>query len=118
MAAPKTCPNRLRELRKAKDWTLQELADALTLSVSTVHRYETGERRLSVNDLARFADKLECEPSDILLDTDADERALLALFRQMSPPQRQQALRLFAGWIGSKKPRRRRASADAGKPLA
>lgn len=37
-------PTRLRELRKAKGYTQQELADILGLSKQTIYEYEKGRR--------------------------------------------------------------------------
>ena len=49
---------RLRTLRLARDWTLDELARRTNIGASTISRIETGHRRLAVDDLAELAQGL------------------------------------------------------------
>lgn len=62
----KTFPNRVREIRKDKSLTIEELAEATGLSVSYVGRLENGERNLSVKNMNLFADALGVEPQELL----------------------------------------------------
>lgn len=62
----KTFPNRVREIRKEKSLTIEELAEATGLSVSYVGRLENGERNLSVKNMNLFADALGVEPQELL----------------------------------------------------
>lgn len=47
--------NAIRQLREARGWTLEKLAENVGLSVSYVQRLEHGERNLSVKHIDRFA---------------------------------------------------------------
>lgn len=62
----KTYPNRIREIRKSKGLTIEELAEETGLSVSYTGRLEKGERRLSVDLLDRFAKALDVSSQDLL----------------------------------------------------
>jgi transcriptional regulator with XRE-family HTH domain len=46
----------LKRLRTARNWTLQHLADQLSLSVGSIHRYESGDQWPSAENLAELAD--------------------------------------------------------------
>ncbi len=61
--------SRLREIRKAKGLTLQEVADRIKphgTTAQTIGRLETGRRTLSVEWIERIADALDCDPSALL----------------------------------------------------
>jgi transcriptional regulator with XRE-family HTH domain len=62
----KIFPNRIREIRKSKGLTIEELAEETGLSVSYTGRLEKGERRLSVDLLDRFAKALDVSAQDLL----------------------------------------------------
>lgn len=50
----------LRRLRRARGWTLAELARRAGTSAPTVHRYEGGWRRFEVTTLRKLATALGC----------------------------------------------------------
>lgn len=52
---------RIRELRKQRGLTLQELGDLCGLSVQQVHRLERGHRRLTVEILEKLCDGLRVD---------------------------------------------------------
>ncbi|MEJ8571275.1 XRE family transcriptional regulator [Microbaculum marinum] len=57
--------NRIRERRKAKGITLEELADRSGLSTSYLSRIETNNRELSLESLIRIARGLGEDPEDL-----------------------------------------------------
>lgn len=63
----KIFPNRIRELRKERDLTIEELAEKTELSVSYVGRLESGERNLSVKNMNLLAHALEVETQELLV---------------------------------------------------
>lgn len=65
-------PNRIREWRKAREWTVEELAEKTGLSVSYVSRLEHGARNLSLKNLNLFAAALEVAKSDLLPQTNEE----------------------------------------------
>lgn len=48
----------IKEVRKAQQATLDDLADALGKSRATAHRYETGKVQPTLDDLAKIAARL------------------------------------------------------------
>jgi phage repressor protein C with HTH and peptisase S24 domain len=60
--------NHIRELRTAKGWSLQQLADASGTSKSQIDKLEKGERRLTVDWMVRLAKPLACDPRDLMAD--------------------------------------------------
>lgn len=62
----KRYPNRIRELRKERDLTIEDLAARADLSVSYVGRLENGERNLSVKNMNLIAHALEVQPQELL----------------------------------------------------
>jgi len=59
---------RLRSLREARGWTLDDLAHRSNISASTISRIETGHRRLAVDQLADLARALGTTVDELLAD--------------------------------------------------
>lgn len=82
-------PNRLREIRERKGFSQEELAKLINVIQSTLSRYESGKRRMTISTLDRLAGVLDCHwaefytPVDI--PRDAREARLLANFRRLQP---------------------------------
>lgn len=64
---------RLRSLRLARGWSLDELARRSNIGASTISRLETGHRRLAIDNLADLARALETTVDQLLRDTDDDD---------------------------------------------
>lgn len=64
---------RLRSLRLARGWSLDELARRSNIGASTISRLETGHRRLAIDNLADLARALETTVDQLLRDTDEDD---------------------------------------------
>ncbi len=58
--------NRIAQLREEKGLSQQELADAIGVNQSTVHRYETGEYIPRLRIAMRMIVVLDCTMDDIL----------------------------------------------------
>ena len=58
--------NRLRELRKARGWSLQTLADKVGTSAPQIQRLEVGNRQITLEWLDRLASALGCDASELL----------------------------------------------------
>lgn len=67
-----TARRRLRTLRQARGWTLDDLAARAQLGASTISRIETGQRRLALDQLVTLARALGVTVDDLLTDDDAD----------------------------------------------
>jgi DNA-binding Xre family transcriptional regulator len=59
-------PNRLRQVRLARGQTIEQLAESAGMSVSAVHRLETGETELRPSKLGRLTEALQADPTEIL----------------------------------------------------
>ncbi len=64
---------RLRGLRLARGWTLDELARRSNIGASTISRIETGHRRLALDTLADLARALEATVDELLGDDSDDD---------------------------------------------
>lgn len=58
--------SRIREIRKLKKLTLQQVADKSETTAQTIGRLETGMRTLSVDWVNRIAKALDVDPSELL----------------------------------------------------
>lgn len=88
MATPQDqCPNRIRELRKARGLTLDALGHAAGISKQHLSKIEVGERELTVAWLQRLARPLGVPPADLLPfdlgGLDAAERKLVQTRREV-----------------------------------
>lgn len=89
---------RLRELRKAKGLTQQQLADAISEKVATYRTWERGTTNFNVEQLCAIATVLDCSTDIILgreIQTDFDdprERELHWTWEQLSDRGRHNVL--------------------------
>lgn len=58
--------NNIADLRKAKGWTQEQLADAIGTTVNNLGKLERGARRLNQDWIDRIAEALECEPDEVI----------------------------------------------------
>jgi transcriptional regulator with XRE-family HTH domain len=61
---------RIRELRKAKGWTLRQVADLVGTTAQTVQRLETANMTVSTDWLERFANAFSVRAVDLIRDRD------------------------------------------------
>lgn len=86
--------NRIREFRKAKGWTLEELATRVNVSIGQLSEIERGGRQLTQRWMLALARVLEIQPADLLpphQNTAAltpDEASLLRAYRLAAPDQK------------------------------
>jgi transcriptional regulator with XRE-family HTH domain len=64
---------RLRSLRVARGWTLDELARRAHIGASTISRIETGHRRLALDNLTDLARALETTVDALLADEEGED---------------------------------------------
>ena len=64
---------RLRTLREARGWTIDELASRTNIGPSTISRLETGQRRLAVDHLVILARALDTTVDELLVDEGDDD---------------------------------------------
>jgi transcriptional regulator with XRE-family HTH domain len=100
--------DRIRELRLLRGMTQQELATALGCSRPAVVLWETRARQTPLYQLRKIGKILQAPVSELLgewrkgeveMITDASERALVELYRQMPEALREKHLELFAASV-------------------
>ena len=61
--------NRLKELRKARGLTQQQVADALGLHITNYNKLENGKTKLDQERIAVLARILKCDPLDLITNS-------------------------------------------------
>src|ERR1700739_2170410 len=102
MTHPRDIGNRIRQAREEQDWTQDQLADRVGVSRSAVAQWETGRAGQVTGNLSRIAGVLEGDVEYLMFGDDkhatgevrqGDELALLRLYRECDPEDRQMLLR-------------------------
>jgi len=89
-------PNRVNELRRARDWSQQQLADRVGVSKMQVSGIERGKREFSLTMMRRFATALGVTVGELLHPSDNPyvlteaEREMIDRMRWAAPEQREQ----------------------------
>ncbi len=102
MSDPRAIGERIRAIRRERRITQDELADAVGVSRSAVAQWETGRAGQVTTNLARIARALDVGVEFLMQGADlraaaeaatGDELAMLRLYRECSPEDRQILLR-------------------------
>lgn len=104
MSDPVSIGRRIREVRQARGWTQDQLAAAVDVSRSAVAQWETGRAGQVTGNMTRIAAALDVGVEFLMYGSDrrageairqGDEIALLRLYRECVPEDRQTVLRLL-----------------------
>ncbi|MFC0212888.1 helix-turn-helix domain-containing protein [Paenibacillus chartarius] len=80
MELPVLVGERIRNLRKAKGWTQEQLAEAATLHYSYIGGVERGDRNISLETLEKIINALNVPPTELFrFDDNSDEIRRAAL---------------------------------------
>jgi transcriptional regulator with XRE-family HTH domain len=102
MSDPKQIGERIRHMRQERGMTQEQLAEAVGVSRSAVAQWETGRAGQLTGNLARISETLGIglehlthgrEPQNPEQASHGDELALLRLYRECRPEDRQLLLR-------------------------
>jgi|SRR5215472_5819582 transcriptional regulator with XRE-family HTH domain len=102
MTNPRDIGVRIRDAREDQGWTQDQLAEAVGVSRSAVAQWETGRAGQVTGNLTRVAAALGVGVEFLMYGTDAraagkaysgDELAMLRLYRECVPEDRQLLLR-------------------------
>lgn len=89
--------NRIRELRKARRWTIQQLADAVQSSVPTVQRLERGDVPIVHHLVEPIAAALGVAPIDLLASPAGTPMGLAESATPFAPPPHHALARMPLG---------------------
>ncbi len=104
MSNPTDIGTRIRDVRRERGWTQDEFAQRVGVSRSAVAQWETGRAGQVIGNLTRIAEVLGVGVEYLTHGDDkrapgqvgqGDELALLRLYRECSPEDRQLALRML-----------------------
>lgn len=104
MSTPTDIGTRVRDVRRERGWTQDEFARRVGVSRSAVAQWETGRAGQVTGNLTRIADVLGIGVEYLTYGNakrapgqvgQGDELALLRLYRECSPEDRQLALRML-----------------------
>ncbi len=106
----KPIKNFVKSLRKDRNLTLEELAEKMETTAATIQRHESGNRKLTHQWINRYAEALQCHPSDItdgpgsmMAATNPQEENLLKLLRKMSDKDQDRFLSMAEAYVGGEK---------------
>ena len=103
MSDPSQIGARIKEIRQERGWTQDQLAQAVGVSRSAVAQWETGRAGQITGNLTRIAATLDIGVEYLMYGSDkrgptevrqGDELALLRMYRECAPEDRQTILRL------------------------
>jgi transcriptional regulator with XRE-family HTH domain len=78
MSLPESVGNRIRELRKAKGWTQEQLAEAAGLHYSYIGGVERGDRNISLETLEKIILALKVPPFELFqFDENTDRKQII-----------------------------------------
>lgn len=110
MSTPTEMGLRIRDIRRERSWTQDQLANAVGVSRSAVAQWETGRAGQITANLTRIAEVLQVGVEYLMYGEDkrapvearlGDELALLRLYRECSAEDRQLLLRTARRLVAS-----------------
>lgn len=78
----------IREWRKFRGLTQDQLAERIGISKPYLSKIETGARRYDQPFLEAAADALRCDPADLIVRDPTDPQGLWSIYEQLSPVER------------------------------
>ena len=91
----------VKEWRKHRGLTQEQLAGRLGVATSTVSQLETGKQGYSQATLEALAEALSCEPWQLISMDPGKEGEVIDLVRMLNDAQRDQALRVLRALTGT-----------------
>lgn len=89
----------LREWRKHRGLTLEQLADRVGMTHSSLSRIERGLQRYDQELLERAADALQCEEVDLLIRDPLAPESIWSIWDKAQPGQRRQIVEIAAALL-------------------
>ena len=99
---PKRRPNYIRQWRKHRGLTQEQLAERIGTTHATVSRIERGLQDFTGEFLELAADALMCEPPDLLIRDPTDTESIWSLWQRAQPGERRQIVALSDALLKSR----------------
>jgi len=80
----------IREWRKHRHLTQEQLAERIGVDRGYLSKIESGKRRYDQSFLEAAADALRCDPADLIVRDPTDPQGLWSIYDQLTPVQRVQ----------------------------
>ncbi len=94
-------PHYIREWRKHRDLTQEQLAERIGIARSYLTKIETGKRRYDQPFLEAAAYALRCEPGDLIMRDPTDPEGIWSLWERLEPPERIRAVAVLRALTGT-----------------
>ena len=85
----------IKEWRKFRDLSQEQLADRMGVTRGYVSHVETGKRRYDQLFLEAAAEALNCTPADLIMRDPTQRGGIWSLWDQIAPEQRDQAAKVL-----------------------
>ena len=94
-------PHYIREWRKHRGLTQDQLAERIGIARSYLTKIETGKRRYDQPLLEAAAYALRCEPGDLITRDPTDPEGIWSIWDQLKPPERVRAIAVLRALTGT-----------------
>lgn len=98
VVTPRPKPRRrvfIREWRKHRGLTLEQLAERVDTTHATLSRVERGRQDYTQGLLEALAEALSCDPEDLLMRDPTDPEGIWSVWDTVEPVQKKQAIRVL-----------------------
>lgn len=92
----------IRQWRKYRGLTLEQLAERLHTTHATLSRVERGKMAYTQPLLERLAEELRTDPASLIMRDPSEPEGIWTLWDQLTPPQRRQGVELLRVIQGEK----------------
>ena len=94
-------PHYIREWRKHRDLTQEQLAERIGIARSYLTKIERGTRRYDQPFLEAAAEQLRCEPCDLIMRDPSDPEGIWSIWDSLKPAERVQAIAVLRAIQGT-----------------
>lgn len=84
----------VKEWRKYRHLTQDQLAERIGVATSTISQLETGKQGYSQPTLEALAEALMCQPADLLMRNPLEEDAIWSIWEGLDEPSRNQVIEI------------------------
>lgn len=99
---PSYHPIYIRQWRKFRNKTQEQLAEALGISVAQVNRIEKGKRQYTQAFLEAAAEYLETDPASLLMHDPTEPESIWSLWDRVEPSKRPDVIRVIEAFTEKK----------------